>query len=90
MITVHLPFDLAGEFAASPMVRVNARSCAEILEALDFQYPGMASWIAEPDGHFRVHLSVFVAGLRLPTRAHVSTAVMDGAEVWILKAISGG
>ncbi|KYP81312.1 MoaD/ThiS family protein [Ferroacidibacillus organovorans] len=90
MITVHLPFDLADEFHADSVVTVQARSCAGILEMLNLQYPGMASWLAEPDGRFRVHLSVFVSGRRLPTCAHVSEEVADGSEVWILKAISGG
>jgi predicted phage tail protein len=90
MITVHLPVDLADEFQANPVVTIAAGNCAEMLRALDFQYPGIASWLAESDGRFREHLSVFVSGRRLTTRAHVSVPLVDGSEVWILRAISGG
>lgn len=90
MITVHLPVDLAAEFRAESVVTVEARTCTEMLESLNRQYPGMTSWLAESDGRFREHLSVFVSGRRLPPRAHVSVPLADGAELWILRAISGG
>lgn len=90
MITVHLPVDLANEFQAHHVVTVAARTGAEVLQALDLQYPGIASWLAESDGRFREHLSVFISGRRLVPRAHVSVPLADGSEVWILRAISGG
>lgn len=90
MITVHLPVDLADEFQANPVVTLAAGTCAEMLQSLNLQYPGMASWLAESDGRFREHLSVFISGRRLAPRAHVSVPLADGSEVWILRAISGG
>jgi molybdopterin synthase sulfur carrier subunit len=90
MITVHLPVNLADEFHADSVVTVEARTCAEVLQSLNRQYPGMASWLAEPDGRFREHLSVFVSGRRLTPRAHVSMPLADDSEIWILRAISGG
>lgn len=90
MITVHLPANLADEFQAESVVTVAVRTCAEMLESLNRQYSGMASWLAEPDGRFREHLSVFVSGRRLAPRAHVSAPLPDGSEIWILQAISGG
>lgn len=91
MITVHLPVSLADEFQADAVLTVAAAStCAEVLQSLNHQYPGMASWLAESDGRFREHLSVFVSGRRLAPHAHVSVPLADGAEIWILRAISGG
>lgn len=90
MITVHLPTNLAEEFHAESVVTVTAQTCADVLEALNRQYPGMASWLAEADGHFRQHLSVFISGRRLAPQTHTSVALEDGSEVWILQAISGG
>jgi hypothetical protein len=90
MITVHLPVDLADAFQADPVLIVEARTCAEALQSLDHQYPGMASWLAESDGRFREHLSIFISGRRLAPRANVSAPLADGSEVWILRAISGG
>ncbi|MCY0902861.1 MAG: MoaD/ThiS family protein [Firmicutes bacterium] len=90
MITVHLPAGLADEFRADPVLTMTARTCAEMLQSLDSRYPGIASWLAEPDGRFRQHLSVFVSGRRLASQAATSTPVDDGSEVWVLRAISGG
>lgn len=90
MITVHLPVDLADEFQADRVVTVPDGSCAEMLQSLNRKYPGMASWLAESDGCFREHLSVFISGRRLAPRANISVPLADGSEVWILRAISGG
>jgi len=90
MITVHLPVSLAEEFQAEQVLTVASRTCAEVLQSLNARYPGMASWLAEPDGCFREHLSVFVSGRRLAPRAQTSVPLDDGCEIWILRAISGG
>jgi len=90
MITVHLPGNLAEEFQADVVVTVTGQTFAEVLQSLNGKYPGMASWLAEPDGRFREHLSVFVSGRRLAPRTDASMSLADGSEVWILQAISGG
>lgn len=90
MITVHLPVDVADEFHADHTMTLDARTCAEWLESLNAMYPGMRSWLVEADGRFREHLSVFISGRRLPPRAHASEPLASGAEVWVIRAISGG
>ncbi len=90
MITVHLPVHLSGQFHADPVLTVAGTTCAELLQSLDDRYPGMAMWLAEPDGCFRQNLSVFVSGRRLASRTDTSEPLIDGSEVWILHAISGG
>ena len=90
MITIHLPAILATEFRMDTAQRVEAQTCEEAFASLDLRHPGMSSWIMEPDGRFREHLSVFVSGRRLAPRTHASVSVKDGSEVWILHAISGG
>ncbi len=91
MITVHLPPDLAREFGAAPAVTLEAAAtCTDVLISLDRRHPGIVSWILEPDGRFREHLSVFVSGRRLAPRSQASLALARDAEIWILRAISGG
>lgn len=90
MITVHLPVNLATEFRINPVLTVEAQSCTEVIQSINYQYPGIASWLVESDGCFREHLSVFVDGHRLAARAHTSVPLAAGSEVWILHAISGG
>ncbi len=90
MITVHLPGSVTDAFHADPVISLAAHTLSDVLQRLDQTWPGMASWLVEPDDCFRENLSVFISGRRLPPRAHVSTPVGDAAEVWILRAISGG
>lgn len=90
MITVHLPSDLAEEFHTDPDLILAAGSLKGMLYALDAQHPGMGRWLSEADGSFRQNLSVFVAGRRLTPSEDASTRLPDGAEVWILRAVSGG
>lgn len=90
MITVHLPPDLVAEFKTQDVLTVQASTCAELLRALDVDHPGMAAWLAEANGRFRQHLSVFVSGRRLPPQSHLAAPIPDHSDVWILRAISGG
>lgn len=90
MMTVHLPPDLAEEFGAPLTVRIPTENLATLVSALNRQYPGMAGWLAEADGRFREHLSIFVDGRRIKPGEDPLTLLSPSSEVWILRAISGG
>ncbi len=90
MITVHLPIDLAGQFKMEAVLNTDAGDLRDLVAHLDRMRPGMAGWLVEPDGRFRQHLSIFVSGRRLETRSPASGRLDDGADVWILRAVSGG
>lgn len=90
MITVHLPIDLAGEFKMAAVLNADANDLRELVAHLDRMRPGMAGWLVESDGRFRQHLSIFISGRRLDTRSPASGPLDDGADVWILRAVSGG
>lgn len=90
MITVHLPPDLAKEFVAPLTVRMPAENLAILVQSLNGQYPGLATWLLQADGRFREHLGVFVNGRRIKPGEDPLTPLSTSAEVWILRAISGG
>ena len=90
MIAVHLPPDLAGEFALHPVINLDAGDLGGLVADLDRRCPGIRGWLTDADGRFRDNLSVFVSGLRLPAGAEPGTPLEPGAEVWVLRAISGG
>lgn len=89
MITVHLPTDLSAAFAVHPTLQLDAATLGDLVITLEGRHPGMASWITESGGQFRRHLTVFVAGRRL-AQANASTHIPENADVWILRAVSGG
>lgn len=89
MITVHLPTDLAAKFRATAQMELSATTLGELVDQLDAQHPGLKHWLVEVDGRFRPHLAVFVSDQR-HARADGATVLADGAEVWVLRAVSGG
>lgn len=90
MITVHVPDDLARQFHMAPVARVTASDLGALVQSLDRLRPGVASWLTDDGGRFREHLSVFVGGRRLPKHAPLSTLIPADAEVYVLRAVSGG
>lgn len=89
MITVHLPPDLAAKFHATAELAVSATTLGEMVAQLNAQHPGLHHWLVEVDGRFRPHLAVFVSGDKL-AQADASIPLPDGADVWVIRAVSGG
>lgn len=89
MITVHLPSDLAAKFQTSSDIALSAATLGEMVAALDGLHAGLGHWLVEVDGRVRPHLALFVAGERME-RAAAATALPDGADIWVIRAVSGG
>ena len=89
MITVHIPPDLAAKFHATAEFAVSAATLGEMVAQLDAQHPGLHHWLVEVDGRFRPHLAVFVSGDKL-AQADGNSPLADGADVWVIRAVSGG
>ena len=91
MIRVHLPRDLAQEFgAARPVTLGPVPDVAAVIGRLEELYPGMRQRLTEADGSLRPHLALYVDETDARRVHGVATAVPDGAEVWVLRAVSGG
>jgi molybdopterin converting factor small subunit len=67
-------------------VTVPAGSVGEMIEALDARWPGMGDRIRDSTPRVRRHINIFVDG----ERATLETPLADGAEVFVMTAISGG
>jgi sulfur-carrier protein len=86
-IMVHLPAVLVDLFpGARRRLSVEATTVAEMIDALDRLWPGMADRIRDSRPAIRRHMNVFVDG----ERAHLDTRLGPGAQVFVLTAISGG
>jgi hypothetical protein len=57
-----------------------------VLNDLFGQEPGLRFHLLDETGGIRPHVSVFVDG----RQANLATSVADGAEVYVLQAVSGG
>jgi molybdopterin synthase sulfur carrier subunit len=52
--------------------------------------PTLRGYVLDDQGGLRQHMSVFINGEQIADRRTLSDAVTDGAEVWVMQALSGG
>lgn len=74
---------LAGERAEHAL---DGATVVELLQALEFRYPGMCGWILDERRLIRRHINVFVNG----ERGNEATAVLSEDRVEVVPAITGG
>ena len=54
------------------------------------QNPALRGYVLDDQGEVRRHVSIFVGGEQIRDRARQSDAIPDGAEIYIMQALSGG
>ena len=86
-VVVKISGALAHLFPGAPRrMEVSAGSVAEMIAALDAEWPGMRDRICDSTPAIRRHMNVFVDG----KRATLTTPLQPGTDVFVLTAISGG
>jgi molybdopterin converting factor small subunit len=73
-----------------PAVEAAGRTVREVLDAAFLANPPLRSYVLDDQGGVRKHMVVFVNGAAIVDRAKLSDAVPDGAEVYVMQALSGG
>jgi sulfur-carrier protein len=87
MVEVSLPPALLPLFPGCERhVVVAAGTVDEVLHVLNARWPGIRDRLCDSTPRIRRHINVFVDG----ERATLGTRLHDGAEVFIMTAISGG
>ncbi len=69
---------------------VDGETVAEVLTALDTQYPGLAGYIIDERGALRKHVNIFVGKDRVRDRHTLSDPVCEADQIHIFQALSGG
>jgi len=91
VIRVHLPRQLADELGAPAQLTIGPEpDVAAVIARLEALHPGMRQRLTEADGNLRPHLAVYVDERDARRHGGVAATVPDGAEVWVLRAVSGG
>jgi molybdopterin converting factor small subunit len=86
-VAVELPAALVALFPGAPReVSLTATTVAEAIDGLNAMWPGMRDRLCDSTPRIRRHLNVFIDG----ERATLATPLRQGAEVFIITAISGG
>lgn len=71
-------------------VQGSAGSVGEALSLLWAQCPGIRDRVVNELGEVRPHINIFVDGENIRDSGGLGAAVRDGAEIFILPAVSGG
>jgi molybdopterin synthase sulfur carrier subunit len=81
--------ELAGD-QAEIRIEGAAGSVSEALSLLWARYPGIRDRVVTELGEVRPHINIFVDGQNIRDSGDLAAPVRDGAEIYILPAISGG
>jgi len=89
MATVTFTANLQQHLAAPP-IEAAGRTVREVLEAAFQSNPRLKSYVVDDQGAIRRHMVVFVNGRAIADRLGLTDAVPEGAEVYVMQALSGG
>jgi molybdopterin synthase sulfur carrier subunit len=93
-VRVKVPTILRGTVGGEPVVSVEVdgggRSLREVLDDLEYRYPGFASSIVGEDGGLHRFINLYVNGEDVRYLGSLETEVADGDTVAILPAVAGG
>lgn len=84
------PLRELAEDRAEVRIEGAAGSVSEALALLWARYPGIRDRVVTELGEVRPHVNIFVDGLNIRDAGGLGAPVEDGAEIYILPAISGG
>ena len=77
----------------SGAARIETEAAPTVGEALDRLWaaqPGVRDRVLDEQGRVRPHVNVFVGTESIRFTGGLNTPVQDGAEIWIVPAVSGG
>lgn len=77
--------DLAGR-----ELLVDARTVAEVVQALEALAPGIGFYLCDERGRLRQHVNIFIGEERVADRTRLSDPVEPGSRVFVVQALSGG
>jgi hypothetical protein len=68
----------------------DAKTVAEVVQALDALAPGLAFYICDERGRLRRHVNIFVNEEMIADRGRLSDPVNADTRIMIMQALSGG
>jgi molybdopterin synthase sulfur carrier subunit len=71
-------------------VTVEAGTVAEVVSALDRQFPGLADYLVDEHGVLRKHVNIFIDEELIHDRQRLSDPVTNNNRVYVFQALSGG
>lgn len=75
---------------ACPSVEARGATVREVLDDVFARHAAVRSFVLDDQGGVRRHMIVFLNGRPIRDRERLTDAVPDGAELYVMQALSGG
>jgi len=89
-LKVIIPTPLRKLTSGAEVVEIEASTVKEVLDNLDAKYPGFRSSLCDESGALRRFINIYLDGEDVRFLDNLATPVVDGSEIAIVPAISGG
>jgi molybdopterin synthase sulfur carrier subunit len=89
-ITVHLPHQLRARTNNQRMVIVSACTVREVLDVLDYTFPGLRFNLCYETGELRPYVNVFLDGENVRYLRGLDTPIAADATIHIVHSVAGG
>lgn len=73
-----------------PPVEARGETVREVLDAALAGNVRALAYVLDDQKALRKHMAIFVNGRQIRDRVHLSDAVRDGDEIYVMQALSGG
>lgn len=75
---------------ACPPTEAPGETVREVLDAVFAENPRARGYVLDDQGAVRHHMVIFVDGTQIRDRQALSDSVSEGAEIYVMQALSGG
>ncbi len=89
-ISVYIPSPFRRLTANREYVSVEGHSVAEVLDALDTQYPGFANLVYDRERKVPSHINIYLNNQEIHDLQGTDTSVADGDQIAVIPALAGG
>jgi sulfur-carrier protein len=73
-----------------PATQVPGQTVRQVLDAVFEKNPRAKAYVLDEQGAVRQHMVVFVDGLQVRDRQHLTDPVKPAGEIYVAQALSGG
>ena len=89
-VTVRIPAPLRKVTNDKDRVEVDAENLADMVQAMEEQYPGIKERLLDEAGELRHFVNIYVNGEDVQFLDGLETAISESDEVSIVPAVAGG
>ena len=89
-VTVRIPAPLRKVTNDKDRVEVDAENLADMVQAMEEQYPGIKERLLDESGELRHFVNIYVNGEDVQFIDGLETAISESDEISIVPAVAGG